>query len=129
MEPARVDAYRSMLERLEHVVTGGKLRRLEVARELAERWSGKSELVREELRLWARSWRELLLLKLGLTPEAELGALSGRVRLLAGRFSEADLRLALRVTIQAQSDLDQNVNPRLAIEVALLHLPRPGAAA
>jgi DNA polymerase III subunit delta' len=124
-DPKRLEAYRSSLERLQRAVDSSRLVRLELARSLAEQWSGKSEQVREELRVWARWWRSLLLLKIG------LGAGDGeqeRARELAEqaeRFTLYQLRDAVAVLTQARADLDQNVNARLALDLALLRLPRP----
>jgi DNA polymerase-3 subunit delta' len=111
------------LERLWRAVDGGKLARLAEARGLAERWSGKAEEVREELVVWSSWWRDLLLVKLGLVDRLAHVDLLEEVRRQADRYARSELELALALLAQARADLDQNVNPRLALDVALLRLP------
>ena len=120
-----LERYEAALGRLQRASEGGKLVRLEVARRLAESWSGKSEQVREELRIWSAWWRDLLLLKLGLAERLTHVDRLESLRLQAERYSEADLEAAIATLTQARADLDQNVNPRLALDVALLRLPTP----
>jgi DNA polymerase-3 subunit delta' len=122
-DPGRLEAYETALEHLLRAAGSGKLERLAISRVLAEGWSGKSEQVREELRVWTRWWRDLLMIKLGL-PE-HVAHVDRRDELLrqAERCSEAELREAIGLLVQARTDLDQNVNPRLALDVALLRLP------
>ena len=110
------------MERLQRALEGGKLARLEISRRLAEGWSGKSEQVREELRVWARWWHDLLLIKLGLGAHVSQG---DDLRHQADRYTLDQVRAAIATLVQARADLDQNVNPRLALDVALLKLPRP----
>jgi hypothetical protein len=102
---------------------GGKLRRLEISRALAELWWGKSDVVREELRIWTRYWRDLLLFKLGLSARVAQVDHPEELGQAAGRYSVTELIAAIGTLSQARTDLDQNVNPRLALDVALLRLP------
>jgi DNA polymerase-3 subunit delta' len=124
-----MERYDAALERLRRATDGGKLTRLEVSRGLAEGWSGKSEQVREELRIWSAWWRDLLLAKLGLSDRLTNADRADELRREAVRFSEAELEAAVATLVQARADLDQNVNPRLALDVALISLPAPRCAA
>jgi DNA polymerase III subunit delta' len=124
-----LDRYQASLERLRRAVQGSKLTRLEIARGLAESWSGKPEQVREELRIWSAWWRDLLLLRLGLPGRLTHLDRAAELRSQAERFSAADLESALATLVQARADLDQNANPRLALDVALLKLPSTARAA
>ena len=63
--------------------------------------------------------------KLGLTSKVAHADRQAELQRQADRFSTAELREALGVLGQARADLDQNVNPRLALDVALLRLPGP----
>jgi DNA polymerase-3 subunit delta' len=126
-DPGRLERYEAALARLARAREGGKLARLEIARELAERWSSRAEEVREELRIWAGWWRALLRRQLGLDHDLPAEALA-EVEREARRFSPALSRQALRTLVQAAADLDQNVNPRLALDLALLRLPAAGRA-
>lgn len=113
------------LERLTATLDSGALGRLAVARELAETWSSAPERVREELRAWAFWWRDALLLKLGLSEHLRYPQRRDELEALAQRYQLAELETAVTVLNHALGDLDQNVNARLALDVALLKLPRP----
>jgi DNA polymerase III subunit delta' len=123
-EPALLERYQASLDRLRQCVEAGALGRLALARELAERWSGKSETVRDELETWSRWWRDLLLVKLALDHRIRHVDRLAELRDQTKRFSVDELRQALDTLAQLQADLNQNANPRLALDVALLRLPR-----
>jgi DNA polymerase-3 subunit delta' len=122
-EHGQLEAYQASLGRLQRVMRGGKQRRLEISRALAELWWGKSDVVREELRIWTRYWRDLLLFKLGLSARVAQVDHPEELGQAAGRYSVTELIAAIGTLSQARTDLDQNVNPRLALDVALLRLP------
>jgi DNA polymerase-3 subunit delta' len=127
-DPSRVDAHEAALARLVDATEGGKLARLQASKTLAENWSGKAEQVRDELTIWSRWWRDLLLIQLGLEHHAAHLDRLDDLRQQSTRFSIGELRGAITTLVQARADLDQNVNPRLALDVALLRLPRPRQA-
>jgi len=115
---------------LVEAVAGSRLDRLLRARALSERWSTQPEMVRETLRVWMSWWRDVLLLQLGLTSrvvhleateQAALKATAAQVDIGAARQATAAIR-------QTLADLDANVNPRLALDLLLLRLPRAGLA-
>jgi DNA polymerase III subunit delta' len=124
-ERGQLEAYQAALSRLHQAMQAGKLRRLEISRGLAELWSGKSDVVREELRIWTRWWRELLLFKLELSARVAHINHPEELARAANHYSVSELRAAIATLSQARTDLDQNVNPRLALDVALLRLPEP----
>jgi DNA polymerase-3 subunit delta' len=126
-EEGYLPSYRASLERLERALATGRLGRLEIARSMAESWSRESEAVREELRLWMGWWRDLLLARLGLAQHVGQLDHQDELRRRADRYSTAELRAAIATLVQARDDLDQNVNPRLALDLALLRLPNPGS--
>lgn len=128
-DPLRLKAHEAALGRLREALGSGKLARLHIARALAETWSSKSDVVREELWVWARWWRDLLLVKLGLTEHiAHVGPQDELTR-QAGQYSLDEIRAVLDALVQTRADLDQNVNPRLALDLALLRLPQARPAA
>jgi DNA polymerase-3 subunit delta' len=128
-DPSYLAARRAGLDRLARALESRQLDRLEISRTLAESWSGKSDQVRAELDLWASWWRDLLLVQLGLDERVRHADRLAELRQQAARYEPAAPRAALGTLAQARADLDQNVNPRLALDVALLGLPRPGEAA
>jgi DNA polymerase-3 subunit delta' len=122
-DPGYLAARQAGLDRLGRTLAHRPLGRLEISRALAEGWSGKSEQVRAELDLWASWWRDLLLIRLGLTERVRHADRLGELEQQAARYEPATLQAALATLVQARADLDQNVNPRLALDVALLSLP------
>lgn len=113
------------LARLVDALERDQLGRLAVARELAEAWSSAPERVREELRTWAFWWRDALLLKLGLDERLRYPQRRSDLAVLAERHPVTELQSAVALLNQTLADLDQNVNARLTLDVALLTLPRP----
>jgi DNA polymerase-3 subunit delta' len=107
-------------------VSGTRLDRLLRARALSERWSGHQETVRDTLRVWLSWWRDVVLIQLGLVDRivhldaAEQAAL----RATAEQVGPPAARAAASAIQQALADLDTNVNPRLALDLLLLRLPR-----
>jgi DNA polymerase-3 subunit delta' len=107
-------------------LTGTRLERLLVARGLSDRWTSQPETVRETLRAWMTWWRDLLLVQLGLSNRvahlepAEAAGLAA----VAAQLSHASARRTAASLQQTLADLDANVNPRLALDLLLLKLPR-----
>lgn len=76
---------------------------------------------------WTEWWRDLLLHVAGSPPPApagDAGALSG----WAARFELPAAKAGVEALRQGRRDLEQNVNPRLALEAMMLRLPRPKLA-
>lgn len=117
------------LDELAVLLSADRVGRLQFARTLGDRWSKDQESVREVLGVWLRWWRDVLLVQ---------GGLHDRIVNLDRR---ADLERTARsldnqragAAIESVRDilqmLDQNVNARLALDVAALELPRPDRAA
>ena len=109
-------------------VGGSRLDRLLRARALSERWSSHPEVVRDTLRVWMSWWRDVLLVQLGLNSRvvhlesSEQAAL----RAAAAQVDQHAVRTATAAIQQTLADLDTNVNPRLALDLLLLRLPRVG---
>lgn len=141
----------AMLTRAQEVATAGMVQRFKVAEELAAAW-GKREkpTVRESdepaepraaadgkprvradvlatLAVWTEWWRDRLLAGGGVNDATHpLTAPSEEAR-----APDIDPSLAaegIRAVRDARRDLEQNVNPRLALEALMVRLPRIGAA-
>jgi hypothetical protein len=78
------------------------------------------------LRVWLSWWRDVMLMQLGLVDrivhleageQAALRATADQVDLVAARQAAAAIQ-------QTLADLETNVNPRLALDLLLLRLPR-----
>ena len=118
-----------LLDELATLLTADRVARLQYARTLGDRWSKDPDGVREVLNTWLRWWRDVLLIQGGL--HGRIVNLDRRVELeVLGRAVDASQAGAavssLRDILQM---LDQNVNARLALDVAALDLPRPDRAA
>jgi DNA polymerase-3 subunit delta' len=91
--------------------------------------AGDAESARVAVDVWALWWRDVLLGALGadqlLSTASEGGTVARRLgRAIGPEAAEAFLRRLLT----ARRQLDQNANPRLALEVLALDMPVPGAA-
>ena len=76
------------------------------------------------LDLWQEWWRDLLLAKVGLSEAIinidRAGAIVGRAR----GYSLAQIKNFINSIQAAGEQLKQNANPRLALEVLMLNMPR-----
>jgi DNA polymerase III subunit delta' len=117
------------LDELTSLLPADRVARLQFARTLGDRWSKDQDSVRETLRIWLRWLRDVLLVQGGLHDRIvnldRRNDLERLARLLDSHQAGAAVE-SLRDILQM---LDQNVNARLALDVALLDLPRPGRAA
>ena len=118
------------LQRLQEVVDGGLEVRFEYSRELAAQYGRSRETVRQVLGLWLQWWRDLLVLREGsqeLVVNLDyLGTDSdGALQRMAHRF-QVGVVSELLATMER---LEQNANPRLALDVLMLALPRAAVAA
>jgi DNA polymerase-3 subunit delta' len=119
------DQQQTYARQLVEALGGSRLDRLLRARALSERWYSHPETVRDTLRVWMSWWRDVLLVQLGLVhriihlepgEQAALRAASDHVEPAAARQAAADIQ-------QTLTDLDTNVNARLALDLLLLRLP------
>jgi DNA polymerase-3 subunit delta' len=112
-----------LLERLIEVIGGDNEARFDYAAQLAAQFGQNRAVVREVLDLWLDWWRDLLLVKLGASDavtnidhEAELTEM-GRA------YSLFQIRAFIDSIQSAAEQLEQNANPRLALEVMMLGIP------
>jgi DNA polymerase-3 subunit delta' len=117
------------LDELAGLLDADRVGRLQYARTLGDRWSKDQDSVRDVLGIWLRWWRDLLLLQGGL--DDRIVNLDRRRELdrLARALSTSEAGAAIRSVRDVLQMLDQNVNARLALDVAALDLPRPEWAA
>jgi DNA polymerase-3 subunit delta' len=112
-----------LLERLLEVIRGDNEPRFDYAAQLAAQFGQNRAAVQEVLDLWLDWWRDLLLVKLGslstitnVDHEAELVE-------MGQDYSLAQIRAFLGSIQAAAEQLEQNANPRLALEVLMLSIP------
>lgn len=118
-----------LLDDLGELLSADRIDRLQYARSLADRWSSNPDAVREALGAWLRWWRDVLLIQRG--SGARIVNLDRRTQLEghAGRLAPHVVAEQVARGQDTLLMLDQNVNARLALDVALLDLPRPPRAA
>ncbi len=92
----------------------------------AEKLSHQADAIEETLGLWAAWWRDVLLIQRGV-PQAIVN-LDYRAQLVqqADLYRAAQVEAALRDLVQTLHRIRANVNVRLALDVLLLRLPKPG---
>ncbi|MFC1999680.1 ATP-binding protein [Chloroflexota bacterium] len=118
-----VETRNQRLSELIDVIRTKPAQRLAYAGELASRFSKKRSDVEESLGLWVQWWHDLLLIKGG------HGALITNVdqqAMLSQQASDLSMKQiidSVHHLQQAGRQLEQNANPRLALEVLMLNLP------
>lgn len=113
------------LQILAQALDAGQAGRLTMAGELAQGFTQHRTRVLDMLQVWLSWARDLWLVSLGCPEQMIVNVdqapiLHARAQRVGAQAAQS-LTLALR---NAQQQLDQNVNPRLALEVLLLGLPR-----
>lgn len=118
-----------LLDRLAGLSRATRVDRMAFAAEQAQRYGkdmSEREGVHAVLDLWCAWWRDLLLMKAGcqdrLVNADRTDALQSETR----RYSLPQIRAFLESLRTAGQQLRQNVNPRLALEVLVLAVPRGG---
>ena len=122
-DPELLEAYREQLTQVASVASSPLDARFNYANSLAGSFSGDREAVRQELYLWERWWRDVLLIKEGLAERVHnddwLPELTGH----ADAATTPDIVAFLESVRETLSALDANVNPRLALECMMLAVP------
>ena len=104
-----------------------RVERLKAAERMAQEWSKNHESLGRRLELLLLWWRDLMLVAGG---QEHLVVNWDRLDVLrerAPRVGVAEARVALRAIELARLHLDENVQPRLALELMALTLPRVAA--
>lgn len=74
---------------------------------------------------WLDWWRDLLLSVAGAPPAHLSAADTASPAIWSDRFDLSAAKVGVDAIRQGRQDLEQNVNPRLALEAMMLRLPRP----
>jgi len=115
------------IDQLLDVTTADGERRFALAAQLATQFSQDRGLVQGKLDLWLDWWRDLLLVKVGLS---DIVTNIDRLTVLndmAGCYSLAQIRGFIDSIWAAGEQLGQNANPRLVLEVLMLGIPEKGS--
>lgn len=122
-DPDRLDAYREQLSQVSSVASSPLDARFNYANTLAGSFSGDRETVRQELYLWERWWRDVLLVKEGLPERVHNDNRLAEIASHADAATTPDIVSFLESLRETLSALDANVNPRLALECLMLAVP------
>ena len=112
------------METLTGLVRAGYEERFDYAAQLAKQFSRNRAAVQEILGLWLDFWRDLMLIKAGGADNITNVDLEARLIEIAGDYSLAEIRTAIGNIQAAEAQLRLNANPRLALEVLMLNIPR-----
>ncbi|MCI0347098.1 MAG: hypothetical protein L0221_16925 [Chloroflexi bacterium] len=123
-DSSTLDDRQRRIDALLALLPASRADRLRRARELADRWGARPDEVRATLEEWVRWWRDVLLVKHGLDDRvANLDQLD-TARRQAGSLAAAALAAGASSARDTLQLLDENVNVRLALDVAFLDIPR-----
>ena len=111
------------LERIADVSQGGVEVRFAYAEELARRFQRDRAAAREELYLWLRWWRDVLLIKEGCGGDIAHASWRETLEGAARGLSPARIVQWVHCILETLEALDRNANPRLALDVMMLELP------
>lgn len=117
-------ARQEAIQRLREVVTGDRFHRFSYAADLAAQFSRNRAAVLASLDLWTSWWRDVLLAQSGCFESIVNIDMADVLRSEAGRYQVQDVVSFLEAVRTTRRHLENNVNPRLALEVLMLSLPR-----
>jgi len=112
------------LEKIMQLLTGDLETRFEYAAQLASQFGQNRETVYEALAVWLDFWRDLLLLSAGcgeLITNRDLAASLGEC---ATAYRPGEIRDFINHLQRAETELKQNANPQLVLEVLMLDIPQ-----
>lgn len=111
---------KAMLETLIALPSANTVQRFEVA----QRYSAEGNKARAMLELWLLWWRDIVLAahgSLDLTINIDMRDI---IKLHAAKIGPASAERVVRAILNTMESLDQNVNPRTALEVLMLDIPK-----
>lgn len=120
-----LSARQTVLAEVERLAEASRSERFAYAGRLAYLFPRDREAVFAALRLWEEWWRDLLVLAAG---RADLAVNSDRLDKVGKESRQYQVRAVVRflqALRRARQQLEDNVNPLLALEVLMLELPAP----
>jgi DNA polymerase-3 subunit delta' len=97
------------------------IERFEFANKMATLFGKNRALVRDRLELWLTWWRDLLLMKNGCVEFVTNADRQDILEQQAGKYSLNSIRGIIKSIQETLQQLEQNANPRLALEVLVLN--------
>ncbi len=118
-----LDLHREVVDEIVATIDGNVEQRFAYAAQMATEFSQNREGVHEKLGVWLDWWHDLLLMKAGLRDTVVNVERTDRLATMAGSLSLNDIRSSISGVTEASSQLKQNANARLTLEVFVLNLP------
>ena len=124
-DPSIMEKRNEDLSRIAHLPEASLEDRYSYASDLASMYTGAREAGREALNLWARWWRDLLLIKEGAGQYVHNVDWADTLNLMASTYTTGQVVGFIRAVLRTIGALEHNANARLALEVLMLTLPAP----
>ena len=122
-QPRLLEERRQAMERVARVSEAGLSERFKYAAEVATAFSRDREEARETLHLWLQWWRDILLVREGVSSHVHnvdgMESLKGQ----AARYATGQVLESIKAVRDTLDALEQNANPRLALENLMMALP------
>ncbi len=128
-DPSILDERTEEAGRILRLVAGGIEQRFAYSAELAGTFFRERDAAREQLHLWLRWWRDLLLVKEGVSQYTADSDYLEQQRGLAEALTTAQIVGFLQTMARTLDALDANANARIALDVMMLRLPVPPSTA
>ena len=126
--PSVMAALHQHLERIADVCGAGLEGRFAYADDLARRYQRDRQAGREELSLWLRWWRDILLLQQGRGDDIVHRSWRGTLEALAASVTVRSSVAFIGRVYETLEALERNANPRLALEALMLDLSQGAGA-
>jgi DNA polymerase-3 subunit delta' len=123
-DPALLAGVHQGIERISGVIEDTLESRFSYAEALARRFQRDRSEGREELYLWLRWFRDILLVQQGREASIVNISWSDTLRRQANAFTPADAVCWLHLITESIESLERNANARLALDVLMLEAPR-----
>ena len=124
-DPEVLETRSAELDRIADPASTPLDQRFSYANTLANGFSRDRESVRQALYLWQGWWRDLLLIKEGVTMHVQNADRRNELEAIAPRLASSDIVEFLKRIQTTLIALDANANPRLALESMMLGMPAP----
>ena len=126
-DPSILEDRDSELERIAELCTAPLEDRFAYASELGSTSYKNRDGAIEALNLWLQWWRDVLMIKEGLGDFVYNLDRTDTLRQLAEGVTKSQAAQQVKATLQTMAALEQNANPRLALEVLMLGVPANGS--
>ena len=122
-------AHETALDEAQRLAEAGYAERLAVAGEMGSRWLRDREGVLRTLEAWQEWWRDVLLVSVRRPEQVTHVDQLDTLRRQAAQYEVGAVFQPLEAIARAARELEENASPVLALEVLMLDLPAPKAAA